>query len=179
MVDAVGSSGIVYGASQSQGDFDVGTLMMMLSLERADSLESQLKDQANQMKNINDEIKMANHFMAEARRLKESAGDEVSNESSATPFKMADGTTVTMTEFFKSRGVSKDTTGNDTKHNKGEWDVNIEHIKTHADSLNSTSQLEMIRLQSLMNKRNQAFEMASNVMNKLSGVMDKIIGNMR
>jgi hypothetical protein len=37
----------------------------------------------------------------------------------------------------------------------------------------------MIRLQSLMNKRNQAFEMSSNIMNKLSGVMDKVISNMR
>lgn len=77
MSDPIGGlsgSGIVYGASQSQGDFDVGTLMMMLSLERADSLEGQLKDQANQMKQVNEQIKMTNFFMAEARGIKDEAG---------------------------------------------------------------------------------------------------------
>ena len=111
--------------------------------------------------------------------MRETAGDKDSNESGAKPFKMEDGTTVTMTQFFESRGIPKDTTGNDNKHSRAEWDVNIEHIKTHADSLNSTSQLEMIRLQSLVNSTNNSFEQASNMMQQHNNLLSKIIGNMR
>ncbi|WP_417796438.1 hypothetical protein [Terasakiella pusilla] len=268
MSDPIGSlsgSGIVYGASQSQGDFDIGTMMMMLSLERADRLEGQLKDQANQMKQVNEQIKMTNFFMAEARGIKDEAGtysqekamyDHFMGEAQefrgkvagggwnkhgdTEPFTMPNGEKVTMQEWADNRGISlKDWVDNgDDIHQAGEWDIliknfkaygddlqppspreftmadgttvsmadwakennlpvengiskgeygvskqdwdsAIEHMKAHADGLNSTSQLEMIRLQSLTNKRNQAFEMSSNIMNKLSGVMDKVISNMR
>jgi len=52
-------------------------------------------------------------------------------------------------------------------------------LKGRIDSLNSSSQMDMIRMQSLMNKRNQAFELMTNVLSKFSKNRDAIIGNMR
>ncbi len=58
-------------------------------------------------------------------------------------------------------------------------DNNIQSIKGYVDQLNSTSQMEMIRLQPLMNKRNQAYELMTNALQKLSGSLDKMIANVR
>ena len=58
-------------------------------------------------------------------------------------------------------------------------DNNVAALKGFMDTMNSQSQLDMIRLQGLINKRNQAFEMVSNALSKLSKPRDAIISNMR
>ena len=55
----------------------------------------------------------------------------------------------------------------------------ITKIQGQIDKLNSDSQLDMIKLQSLTNKRNQTFEMMSNLTQKFSQSCDKMIGNIR
>ncbi len=52
-------------------------------------------------------------------------------------------------------------------------------LKGQIDKLNGDSQLDMIQIQSLTTKRNQAFEMLSNLTSKLQSAMSTIIGNMR
>lgn len=149
---------------------DLQTLLMTLQMERAENLEKQLTDQANQMKQINDQLKLANQMMADARSLKITAGN-ASNKVSTMPNSMA--------SFYNDNGIKYDMTGNDKLHNKDEWEVNIQNLKGYMDGLNSDSQMEMILLQSLMNKRNQSYEMMTQTLQKLSGVTDKIIGNIR
>ncbi len=70
-------------------------------------------------------------------------------------------------------------TDNGIQFDATNMDNNIQSIKGYVDWLNSTSQMEMIRLQSLMNKRNQAYELMTNALQKLSGSLDKIIANVR
>jgi hypothetical protein len=65
------------------------------------------------------------------------------------------------------------------KTKDAQWDANIEMLKGRIDGLNSDSQLSMIRLQSLIDKRNQAFEMASNTLQKDQKTRDAIVGNFR
>lgn len=84
-----------------------------------------------------------------------------------------------MKAFFDQNGIKYDTTGNDMINNKDEWDVAIQGLKNFTDKLNSNSQMDMIRLQSLMNKRDQAFEMMTNVLQKTSKLNGDIISNMR
>lgn len=52
-------------------------------------------------------------------------------------------------------------------------------MKNLTDKLNSQSQMDMIRLQSLMNKRDQAFEMMTNVLQKTAKLNGDIVANMR
>ncbi len=51
--------------------------------------------------------------------------------------------------------------------------------KGEIDKMNADSQLDMISIQSLTTKRNQAFEMLSNLTSKLQSASGTIIGNMR
>lgn len=52
-------------------------------------------------------------------------------------------------------------------------------LRGQIDQLNADSQLDTIKLQSLINKRNQALEMLTNILQKLQKVLDSIVGNMR
>ena len=55
----------------------------------------------------------------------------------------------------------------------------IDGLKGSIDGLNSQGQLDMIRLQSVMNKRNEAFEQMTNTMQKFSKARESIVGNLR
>ena len=45
--------------------------------------------------------------------------------------------------------------------------------------LTNEAQLDQIKLQSMMNKRGQVFELLSNMTSKLDSTRDKIVGNIR
>ena len=55
----------------------------------------------------------------------------------------------------------------------------IAAIKQQIAALNNTAQLDMIKLQSMVGKQNQALEMMSNLLQKLAATKDAIIGNIR
>jgi hypothetical protein len=69
--------------------------------------------------------------------------------------------------------------------NKGEKDLRasrqkeISDLKTEIDGMNGESQINMIRVQGLVNKRNEAFDMLSNLLGKFQKTIDGIVGNMR
>ena len=52
-------------------------------------------------------------------------------------------------------------------------------LKTAIDSLNSDSQIDMIRTQGLVNKRNEAFDTLTNLLGKFQKTIDGIVGNYR
>ena len=164
------TQGIRHFDSISKG-LDIGSVMMMVNLERATIMESQVMDQAQRMKEINEEIRTAQHFMSEARKFEKGGGWW----GDAATFTRSCGTVWRMKEFAQSANIQV----YEEHQDASVWKVVIEKIKQRVDSLNSNSQLEMIKLQSLINKRNQAFEMSSNHVNKFSGTLDKIISNMR
>jgi hypothetical protein len=68
--------------------------------------------------------------------------------------------------------------GNDNPQ-AGQMDRQIEQIKGQIDSLGSSQQMDMLRLQSLTNKRNEAFETMTNFIKKMQDSRSSIIGNMR
>lgn len=91
------------------------------------------------------------------------------------------GTTITGTQFssmtldqaLKFYGF---TTGDLTQT---QYDQLIQTISSRIDGLNSTQQLDMLRLQSLTNKRNEAFDIMTNFIKKMQDSRSSIVGNMR
>ena len=55
----------------------------------------------------------------------------------------------------------------------------VGNLKTSIDTLNSDSQIDMIRTQSLVNKRNEAFDTLTNLLGKFQKTIDGIVGNYR
>lgn len=55
----------------------------------------------------------------------------------------------------------------------------MQNIKGQIDALSNSQQMDMLRLQSLSNKRNEAFETMTNFIKKMQDNRNSIIGNMR
>lgn len=147
--------------------YDMESLLMALQMERAENLDAQLMDQANAIKQKNELLAQANAALVAARKAKK--GDKTVT-SEPTEYR----------NFIDNHyPEGRDNTGNDKRHNGKEWDININNLKTYIDTLNSDSQMDMVRMQSLMNKRNQAFELMTNSVSKLSKNKDSIISNIR
>lgn len=58
-------------------------------------------------------------------------------------------------------------------------DGQIQQLKSQLDSLSNSQQMDMLRLQSLSNKRNEAFDLMTNFIKKMQDSRSSIIGNMR
>ncbi|WP_142848244.1 hypothetical protein [Telmatospirillum sp. J64-1] len=174
--------------SQVTGGLDLEAFMMAVQAERANNLEAQMADQINEIKQRQAEIANLNELLADIRGLRPS-GDN--------PNAWADlGSTYEESEAMVTRlekaGVTIKRDGSDSEMGgvnvpgTGKYDAKqiwfdnwIEEIKGKLDNLNSTSQLDMIRLQSLSNKRNEAFEQLTNAVQKMAKTRESIIGNMR
>lgn len=52
-------------------------------------------------------------------------------------------------------------------------------LKGQIDSLSNSQQMDMLRLQSMSNKRNEAFDVMTNFIKKMQDSRSSIIGNMR
>lgn len=62
---------------------------------------------------------------------------------------------------------------------KGQIDAMIQQVKGKIDSLSNSQQMDMLRLQSLTNKRNEAYDIMTNFMKKAHDSKSSVIGNMR
>ncbi|GAB1159249.1 hypothetical protein YWY31_52740 [Paenibacillus illinoisensis] len=60
----------------------------------------------------------------------------------------------------------------------GDYEL-AQSLKNQIDALSSSQQMEMLRLQSLSNKRNEAFDVMTNFIKKMQDSRSSIIGNMR
>ncbi|MCX4024668.1 hypothetical protein H0A36_09810 [Endozoicomonas sp. SM1973] len=133
----------------------IDAMAMLVMMEQANNIQARIQDQFAEIQQRNNLLKDANQWLQQARVLQNQAGDD---GSSNMPPAMA--------EWFKSHGVEYDKTGGDLIHNKDEWSINIENLKTKIDEFSSQNQLETTRLQSLLTKFNQSFELASNTVKK-------------
>jgi hypothetical protein len=180
MVDAVnGAAGISF--SQMQG-MDIESMLMAVQGNRANLLEEQLMSEMKNVQAKNEQIAGLNS------RLTALTG---ASQLPYTDNKTAPETALTSAqraELNKAKVVAPpalttaDTAWNaslDKLTTKGELDKAVTELKGQVDSLGSTQQMDMLRLQSLSNKRNEAFDLMTNFMKKFADKRDAIIGNMR
>jgi len=153
--------------------------------ERANNLESQMAQQINEIKERQARIAELNQLLADIRALRPSGDDPNKSanlgENNAKAKEMLD--------RLKAAGVTIKTSTDDAGRvyeDKGmysakqiSFDKWIEELKGKLDALNNTAQLDMIRLQSLSNKRNEAFEQLTNFIQKIAKSKESVIGNMR
>ncbi|WLQ14780.1 hypothetical protein O5O45_02365 [Hahella aquimaris] len=133
-------------------NMDPFTRIMLLQEERVGLLDGQVKSQSERMQSINTEIK--------------DYGKTISmvNDKSASLKKGEDKLTLTDAEVneLKSKGV--DVQGNEVS--KDQLNSFSETLKQKRDGLNNDSQMEMIRLQGLINKQQQAYQLMTNIQKK-------------
>lgn len=172
-IDSAGVSHIHVSANSFDG-MDLETAMLAVQSKRANMLESQLKDQIEVVKAKNTHMSKLNEVMSAFNTVLAKAPNGV--------------TTATKVEGWEKGDVSFWAAVNVAKENnvplpelveKGHIDSFIQGLKTQIDSASNTQQMDMLRLQSLSNKRNEAFETMTNFMKKMQDNRNSIVGNMR
>jgi len=157
------------GASEVSS-MDIETALLAVQNQRATLLEGQLQSQLEDVQNRNAQIGKLNEVLGAGRTL----SAKFASDAEGTE-KLPEGTEL---EAFKKAAsaagvdVSKVT-------DKSTLGAAIENLKSSIDSQSNSQQMDMLRLQSLSNKRNEAFDIMTNFMKKMQDNRSSIISNMR
>lgn len=165
-VAAVGSTG----ATQQ---IDIGTLMMLLQLERTGNIDKQLGEMLGEIDARNKRVKNVSEFIDQMRKLK------AEGKSDIEPVTI-NGVTKTAAEWATEFGISWTPVGTPSPENdpSANWEANLQNAKSLIDSLNNDSQVMNVRMQNLIEKRNNAFEMASKFMATNNQSVQSVIRNL-
>jgi hypothetical protein len=157
---------------------DLGTLLMMLNLDRTKSLDSQIAVQLAEIKERNTLIQDLTDLLSDMRQRKAADNKGVDGLFSR------DGTAPSGTKYSelwaKHAGTDWSSKPKDAKKDEKDaaWDANINAIKGKIDMLNNDSQMDNIKLQNLLEKRGNAFEMATKVMDTNNQSIQSILRNL-
>lgn len=180
-------------AAQIQ-NMDLETALMMVQSDRANNLEVQMKDQLKAVADRNKDIANLNKLLTELRTARPGGNDtdarggislDLYNKAVAAGLTMPTGGDAVPQEHKTRTGFDyrrfQPIYNTETKYEPKQktFDVWAEEIKGKIDAMSSSQQMDMLRLQSLSNKRNEAFEIMTNFVKKMSDNRASIIGNLR
>jgi hypothetical protein len=164
--NSVGSVNGVGGMTQVNiQDMDLETAMMAVQSSRASMLDEQLKDQIAAVQAKNETISQLNQLLGV---INEELGKFPSGAEVGSAVQLAD-----------DKGAMFTAMGMAIPQTKGELENLLGQIKSKIDSASNSQQMDMLRLQSLSNKRNEAFDVMTNFVKKMQDSRSSIIGNMR
>ena len=197
-MSTISGLGAVQGSS-IQG-LDLESALMAVQSNRANLLEAQLKDQIAGVQAKNDQISKLNQALGELNKLAAQfpadakADHKINDQVKANDYHQEK----VINESLKQAGVTPFTQGKDDwsgrgrlldnsvfnggvggNTTKGQVDGAVQQLKSQIDSMSNSQQMDMLRLQSLSNKRNESFEIMTNFIKKMQDNRSAILGNLR
>ncbi|WP_246246102.1 hypothetical protein [Paenibacillus lemnae] len=144
---------------------DIESALMAVQQERSNLLDQQLQNQIEQMQQVNQSLAELNDIIGQFKGL--TSG-------------ITEGGSITISADLAAR-VESNGLGNKDKldYSFQEANILITEAKSLSDAKSNSQQMDMLRLQSLSNKRNEAFETMSSFIKKMQDSRSSIIGNMR
>lgn len=142
----------------------IGQLVMALCLSRATELEAEIID-------VVESLNTTSENLERLTEIESAIVNETSGNVDLTAKKLSDGTTYKA--FLESMGVA--VPGNTASAYSEQL---ITDIEAKMDSLNSFSQQTMIDLQSLTAKRDQSYDMISNILKSLYTTLTANVNNL-
>lgn len=168
----------VYDVSFDDGTvrtMSIGQLVMAICLERATEMEWEVIDIMEKMASTTMNIDALSDIEA---KILEAAGDGDTVNLSAisgnwtVSYETEDGEIVTQTAKYASQALSVLDVSYTTSA-----ETTIEYIESKLDEFNTNSQEQMITLQSQTNKRDQSYEMITNVLKSIYTVLSGVVNN--
>ena len=156
----------------------IGQLVMAICLNRASMLESQIIA-------LMDEMNTTSQHLADMTTIEKAVIDEFAANQNGHAYNL-DNISITSStsaiQFLRDQGVlnsSQVYVRNDEILSVADimYDDFITEIESKMDEKNSFSQQKMIELQSLTNKRDQSYDMISNILKSLNTTMTGIVNN--
>lgn len=146
----------------------VGQLVMAICLQRASQLENSILAMMNKMSITSEEL-------SALTTIEEAIVGKTSGTVDMSQTVTVDGHSYTYTEFLESSSIGITVPSGDI--NVYDASQLVSDIETKMDSLNSMNQKDMIQLQSDTNKRDQSYDMISNILKSLQTTMIGIMNN--
>ncbi|MFE1630210.1 hypothetical protein ACFLFF_26015 [Brevibacillus reuszeri] len=148
---------------------DLETAIMAVQSERAKQMEQQLRDQIKAVQDRNDQLTKLNDAQSKLSDLQADLQADAQTDQ---------GINDDQKEVLKK---AMEEVGLNTKlpENKDELDALRSQLKSQIDAQSNSQQMDMLRLQSLSNKRNEAFDTMTDFIKKMQDSRSRIIGNMR
>ena len=156
----------------------IGQLVMAICLNRASMLESQIIA-------LMEEMSTTSAQLADMTKIEQAVIDDFAANQNGHAYNL-DNVTVTSStsavQLLRDLGVINSTqqyVRNDSILSNADimYDDFITEIESKMDEKNSFSQQKMIELQSLTNKRDQSYDMISNILKSLNTTMTGIVNN--
>ncbi|NMK47575.1 hypothetical protein [Achromobacter sp. Bel] len=181
-------------ASMNLASMDIETALMMVQSERTKLLDAQLQTQIQEVQNRNALMGELNTLLSSLNAL---LGQFPSDAKGTDKLESSDRNQALATDAAKqafklgqdpspiSAIAIKDAAGNVTGATvtglptRSEVDAAITKVKGQVDAAGNSQQMDMLRLQSMSNKRNEAFDVMTNFVKKMQDSRASIIGNMR
>ncbi|MFE5318852.1 hypothetical protein ACFQ88_09090 [Paenibacillus sp. NPDC056579] len=162
--NAIGSVNAQGMVTAQFSNMDLETALMQVQSQRANVLEEQLKGQMETIQARNNEIAKLNEIISKLK-----ASRPAKPEASVT-------LDADLHKKLTENGIKVPSSN---KWSQADVDVALESLRGKIDSLNSSQQMDMLRMQSLTNKRNEAFDLMTNFIKKMADQRSSVIGNMR
>jgi len=178
-------------------NLDIETALMAVQSRRTELLDAQLKEQIEEVQQRNAMTAKLNDMQSKLNAMKATfehdakAGaklpDNADNKALAQDYARvalelsgkADPVKVTDVKYNADGTVASFSLAKDWQPQKSAIEKMLGEVKSQIDSASNTQQMDMLRLQSLSNKRNEAFEVMTAFMKKMQDNRSAIIGNMR
>ncbi|WP_026910423.1 branched-chain amino acid ABC transporter substrate-binding protein [Patulibacter minatonensis] len=169
------SSGLNASTIQSM---DLETAMMMIQGERAKLLDQQLQTKIQEVQDRNARVAKLQAVLKRLTAFEAlfPAGADA-ERSTATTTDAA--TLATMRQALATEATAAGLTPIPDTSTRGSIIGASTTVKSQVDSASNSQQMDMLRLQSLANKRNEAFDNMTNYLKKMQESRSSIIGNMR
>ena len=156
----------------------IGQLVMAICLKRASELETSIIA-------LMEEMNTTSAQLADMTKIEQAVIDEFANNKSGHAYNLNNVSVTSSTsavQLLRDMGVidsSQTYVRNDSVQSAADiiYDDFITQIEAKMDEKNSFSQQKMIELQSLTNKRDQSYDMISNVLKSLNTTMTGIVNN--
>ncbi|MBQ6009363.1 MAG: hypothetical protein IJL17_12550 [Kiritimatiellae bacterium] len=150
---------------------DLQTLMIDVSLHRAKRVEGEIEPLTTRISNRNDTLDNLGATLADLTKLQSKFDSEA--EGGDREGSLDSDSYQILQDVFGS--VVNFTRLDMTKYEVEEW---LQRVKSKIDSLNNQSEKDMSRLQSLVDRRDEAFSTASDLMSDISDTRGNTISNM-
>lgn len=161
---------------------DIETALMMIQAERTRLLDAQLATQLKEVQERNAQVGRLNELLvrlnAVVARFPAAAEASVPLSSTGTAASysaLVDDVRVGQADA----GVTLELAADAGAWTRGQLETAVAEVRGMVDSLGNVQQIDMIRLQSLTNKRNEAFAVMAEFAKKMQESRDSIIGNIR
>ena len=190
------STGSLAGIGQIDlSSMDIETALMMVQSQRVTMLDSQLKQQIDEVQKRNELTSQLNEMQAALNKLKAELksdakpGDKIPDNGDMKAIALdyariaaslgMSTDPVGATVVVKPDGTQEVALNKEWRPDKAGLEQGLNDLKSQLDTASNSQQMDMLRLQSMSNKRNEAFDVMTNFIKKMQDSRSSIIGNMR